>query len=87
MFGRKRKVAKKRTIHTPECSAIHEAMLMSLYLGYGAPSAPLFIPTGSLVCRCDDRPDDGDAKSDGGAPRRADTAVDAPSLRHILVSA
>lgn len=26
---------------------------MSLYLGYGAPSAPLFIPTGSLVCTCD----------------------------------
>jgi len=29
-------------------------MLMSLYLGYGAPSAPLFIPTGSLVCTCGD---------------------------------
>jgi hypothetical protein len=33
-------------------------MLMSLYLGYGAPSAPLFIPTGSLVCTCDERRDD-----------------------------
>jgi hypothetical protein len=26
---------------------------MSLYLGYGAPSAPLFIPTGGLTCTCD----------------------------------
>ena len=59
MFGRSRKHPKKRVVHTPECTAIHEAMLMSLYLGYGAPSAPLFVPTGSLVCTCDQ--DGGDA--------------------------
>lgn len=54
MFGRKTKKSRKAIVHTAECSAIHEAMLMSLYLGYGAPSAPLFIPTGSLVCTCGD---------------------------------
>lgn len=53
MFGRKRTKKSQRVVHTPQCAAIHEAMLMSLYLGYGAPSAPLFIPTGSLVCTCD----------------------------------
>lgn len=68
MFGRRRNnrsnAGKKRVIHTPECTAIHEAMLMSLYLGYGAPSAPLFIPTGSLVCTCsDDTPDNNTVKS------------------------
>lgn len=53
MFGRKTKKPRTAVIHTAECTAIHEALLMSLYLGYGAPSAPLFIPTGSLMCRCD----------------------------------
>lgn len=53
MFRRSRKQAKRNVVHTPECRAIHEAMLMSLYLGYGAPSAPLFIPTGGLTCTCD----------------------------------
>ena len=53
MFGRNRTKSSRRVVHTPQCAAIHEAMLMSLYLGYGAPSAPLFIPTGSLVCTCD----------------------------------
>lgn len=55
MFGRKTKKARKTVVHTAECAAIHEAMLMSLYLGYGAPSAPLFIPSGGLVCTCDDQ--------------------------------
>ncbi|MFM7095085.1 MAG: hypothetical protein ACKOYL_11120 [Actinomycetota bacterium] len=55
MFGRKTKKARKTIVHTAECAAIHEAMLMSLYLGYGAPSAPLFIPSGGLVCTCDDQ--------------------------------
>jgi hypothetical protein len=54
MFRRKQKKSRPVIVHTPECEAIHRAMLMSLYLGYGAPSAPLFIPTGSLVCTCDD---------------------------------
>jgi hypothetical protein len=60
MFGRKAKSdrgakkSRKDIVHTPECDAIHRAMLMSLYLGYGAPSAPLFIPTGSLMCTCGD---------------------------------
>jgi len=58
MFGRRRIQEKTRVIHTPQCTAIHEAMLMSLYLGYGAPSAPLFIPSGGLVCTCDQRGDD-----------------------------
>lgn len=55
MFGRKTKKARKTVVHSAECAAIHEAMLMSLYLGYGAPSAPLFIPSGGLVCTCDDQ--------------------------------
>lgn len=54
MFGRQRNKTRKQVVHSPECEAIHQAMLMSLYLGYGAPSAPLFIPTGSLVCTCAD---------------------------------
>lgn len=58
MFGKRRKSPKSRVVHTAECTAIHEAMLMSLYLGYGAPSAPLFVPSGGLVCTCD-RGDDG----------------------------
>ncbi|MBU3704302.1 MAG: hypothetical protein FGM42_08035 [Ilumatobacteraceae bacterium] len=53
MFGRKRKQPRQRVVHTPECVAIHEAMLMSLYLGYGAPSTPLFVPSGGLTCTCD----------------------------------
>lgn len=53
MFGRNRTKSSRSVVHTAQCAAIHEAMLMSLYLGYGAPSAPLFIPTGSLVCTCD----------------------------------
>lgn len=59
MFGRTKKKSRKNIVHTPRCTAIHEAMLMSLYLGYGAPSAPLFIPSGGLVCTCGDE--------DGGA--------------------
>lgn len=54
MFGRKSKKVRRSVIHTPECAAIHEAVLMSLYFGYGAPSAPLFIPSGSLLCTCGD---------------------------------
>lgn len=57
MFGRKRKQPRKHVVHTPECTAIHEAMLMSLYLGYGAPSTPLFVPAGGLVCTCDEKGD------------------------------
>lgn len=53
MFGRHRKNQKHRVVHTPECTAIHEAVLMSLYFGFGAPSAPLFVPSGGLVCTCD----------------------------------
>ena len=60
MFGRHRKQApKKNVVHTPECTAIHEAILMSLYLGYGSPAAPLFTPTGSLVCTCDHNDESG----------------------------
>lgn len=80
MFGRNRKSQKntgtskkfgrRHVVHTAECTAIHEAMLMSLYLGYGAPSAPLFIPTGSLVCTCDR---DADAASNGEPPMTAAT--------------
>ena len=55
MFGRNLKQKRNRVIHTPECSAIHEAVLMSLYFGYGAASAPLFVPSGGLVCTCDRR--------------------------------
>lgn len=63
MFGRRNKKLRKSVIHTAECVAVHEAMLMSLYFGYGAPSAPLFIPTGSLVCTCGDD-DGGGGKTD-----------------------
>lgn len=57
MFRRHRKQPRPRVVHTPECIAIHEAMLMSLYLGYGAPSTPLFVPSGGLTCTCDQNPD------------------------------
>lgn len=84
MFGRRRKkAAKPSVVHTPECTAIHEAMLMSLYLGYGAPSAPLFVPTGSLVCTCD--------RDDNGSPAApaptADDSVTPPTQFKLLVSA
>ena len=80
MFRRKQKKSRTVIVHTPECEAIHRAMLMSLYLGYGAPSAPLFIPTGSLVCTCDN--------AGGGTP-----AVAAPAeptnqpMQRVLVTA
>lgn len=80
MFGRRRIHKQTRVIHTPECTAIHEAMLMSLYLGYGAPSAPLFIPSGGLVCTCDQRGDD--------SPDEPSTRIDrnGSDLRRALVS-
>jgi len=80
MFGRSRKHPKKRVVHTPECTAIHEAMLMSLYLGYGAPSAPLFVPTGSLVCTCD--------QDGGGAAPPTEVTQDPTdaNLRSVLVA-
>ena len=79
MFGRNRTKSSRRVVHTPQCAAIHEAMLMSLYLGYGAPSAPLFIPTGSLVCTCDQG---GSADSTEKTEPQADT-----NLRAMLVPA
>jgi hypothetical protein len=80
MFGRGRKPPKKRVVHTPECTAIHEAMLTSLYLGYGAPSAPLFIPTGSLVCTCDER------REDSSSPPELPPDPTETNLRVVLVA-
>ncbi|MFM8390556.1 MAG: hypothetical protein ACKOA5_15075 [Actinomycetota bacterium] len=80
MFGRKTKKARKTVVHTAECAAIHEAMLMSLYLGYGAPSAPLFIPSGGLVCTCDDQ--GGDTASESPAPPIGETQ--APLQRTLI---
>ena len=77
MFRRKQKKSRTVIVHTPECEAIHRAMLMSLYLGYGAPSAPLFIPTGSLVCTCDN--------AGGGTPVEAIPLADAGEQKTLRV--
>ena len=81
MFGRKPKRTRNRVIHTPECTAIHEAMLMSLYLGYGAPSAPLFVPSGGLTCTCDQ------GGADSAPPRNPTNDTSAAVLERTLISA
>jgi hypothetical protein len=47
-----RKRRRPKVVHSERCNALHEAMLMTLYFGYGAASTPLFIPTGSMLCEC-----------------------------------
>ncbi len=80
MFGRRRKPPRQRVVHTPECIAIHEAMLMSLYLGYGAPSTPLFVPSGGLTCTCDQH-------LDAATPDRPSTdAAPNANMRRVLIA-
>lgn len=57
---------------------------MSLYLGYGAPSAPLFIPTGSLVCTCGD---EGGGSSTVVAAPAEPTNPTNPPMQRVLVTA
>ena len=81
MIGRQRNKTRRHVVHSPECEAIHRAMLMSLYLGYGAPSAPLFIPTGSLVCTCGD--EGGGSSTVVAAPAEPTN----PPMQRVLVTA
>ena len=90
MFGRfgksksdKTTARKARVVHSARCNALHEAMLMNLYCSYGAASAPLFIPSGSLMCTCGEA-----TKSRESGQTVADAHSSAPAdLRSLLISA
>lgn len=92
MFGRigksksrKANPRKSRVVHSARCNALHEAMLMNLYCSYGAASAPLFIPSGSLMCTCDEATK---AHESGETSSDATLGSNAPvDLHNLLISA